>query len=156
MATKKMNEKLERYINDETNKYNEREISEMKKNMKEGYLWHGCKTKGAFKKCGMADEYEDYNLACEFVHVRDYPFPAGLLPNGDRELTIQFEFNNTLSRLASYLEDFIQFCPNTFSNGVDEKLKEIKNKIDKLTDKIATITDPEMGQFIGISDLEYK
>jgi hypothetical protein len=126
----------------------------MEKNMGDGYLWHGLKTKGAFKRCKMAEEYEDYNLACELIHIRDYPFPAGLLPNDNRETTIQFEFNNTLGRLASHLHDFIQFCPNTFSDGIDKKLREINEKVNNLTNKLAKITDPEMCQFIGISDLE--
>lgn len=123
-----MNERLEQRINEGLKSFEELEISEMQDKVKKGLPWHGFKTKGAFKRCGMKDLYEDYNKACTFVHIRDWPFPSGLLKSNDTreiEIAIQSEFNTILTWLAGHLEDFNQYCPDTLSDGIAEKIKEL-------------------------------
>ena len=156
VAIQKMNERLEQAISEGFKNYSENEIANKKDNFNNGLSWHGCSTKEAFKRCGMEDEYQDYNIACAFVHIRDLPFPAGLLPVNDRETTLQLEFNTTLSRVASHIQDIIQFCPNTLANGADDKIQEMKERIFNLTKKLSIQLDPEIFQFIGISDWVYE
>lgn len=125
----------------------------MESKVKNGSSWHGCKPKEAFKRCGMEDEYEDYNLACSFVHIRDWPFPAGLLQVDDKEFGLKQEFNQTLGRLANHLEDFIKYCPNTFSNEVMDIISELKKKLFKLSLNVME-KYPDIGAFIKIPNEE--
>jgi hypothetical protein len=92
VAIAKMNERLEQRINEGLKNFEEPEISEMQDKVNRGLSWHGFKPKGAFKRCGMKDLYEDYNMACTFVHIRDWPFPSGLLKSNDtREIEIAIQ-----------------------------------------------------------------
>jgi hypothetical protein len=139
VAIAKMNERLEQRINEGLNSFEELEISEMQDKVNKGLSWHGFKPKGAFKRCGMKDLYEDYNKACTFVHIRDWPFPSGLLKSNDTreiEIAIQSEFNTILTWLASHLEDFVQYCPDTFSVGVAEKIKELIIKLNNFKNNL--------------------
>jgi hypothetical protein len=140
VAIAKMNERLEQRINQGLNKFDELEISEMQDKVNRGLSWHGFKPKGAFKRCGMKDLYEDYNMACTFVHIRDWPFPSGLLKSNDTreiEIAIQSEFNTILTWLANHLEDFVRYCPDAFSDGVVEKIKELINKLNDFKKNLA-------------------
>ncbi|MGA8571541.1 MAG: DUF5677 domain-containing protein [Desulfobaccales bacterium] len=160
VAIAKMNEKLEQRINEGFKYFEESEITEMELKVNKGLSWHGFKPKGAFKRCGMKHEYEDYNMACTFVHIRDWPFPSGLVTGNDseRKTAIQSEFNTTLGLLASHLEDFVQYCPNTFSDRVDDKIKKLLTNIDKLQNNLAKNMlkeeYTELGEFIIIPDEE--
>lgn len=156
VAIKKMNETLEQTISEGLKRFKGAEISKMESKVKTGSSWHGCKPKEAFKRCGMENEYEDYNMACTFVHIRDWPFPAGLLPVEDIESLIQFEFNSTLARLANHLNDFVQYCPNTFSDEIKQKKKQLTKNLFDLQEKLITKIDPEVNKFIGINDLDYE
>jgi hypothetical protein len=161
VAIAKMNFELEEKINEGLNNFSKSEISEMELKVNKGESWHGYKPKGAFKKCGMKVEYEDYNMSCTFVHVRDWPFPSGLLKSKDTreiEIAIQSEFNTILTWLASHLEDFVQYCPDTFSDGVAEKIKELIRNLNNFKNKLAkNVMEEEyaeLSQIIIISDEE--
>jgi len=160
VAIAKINERLEQRISEGFKNFEESEISEMEVKIKKGLSWHGLKPKGAFKRCGMEVEYEDYNFACTFVHIRDWPSPSGLITGNDREkeIVIQFEFIKILCWLLSHLEDFAQYCPNTFSDRVAEKIKESIKKLNELEHKLLKNTMKEeyaeLSEIIVISDEE--
>lgn len=155
-----MNDRLEQTINEGLKNFTKLEISKMEVRLINGLSWHGCKPKEAFKRCGMEDEYEDYNMACTFVHIRDWPFPSGLLTADDRgrKSAIQSEFNTILGWLANHLEDFVQYCPNTLSGRRAEKIKELMININNLQNNIVKniMKDEyaELSEFIIISDGE--
>jgi hypothetical protein len=156
----KMNEKLRNEINEKLKHFKTSELSEMQVKLEKGKSWHGLNTKGAFKICKMKHLYEDYNLACTFVHIRDWP-PSGLLKSKDTreiERAIQYEFNTILSLLANHLDDFEKYCPTTFSDGVAEKIKELIKKLnifkDNLAKDILQEEFAELSEIIILSDEE--
>jgi len=142
----KMNFELENKINDGLKNFPKSEISEMEVKINKGDSWHGLKPKGAFKKCSMKQEYEDYNMSSTFVHARDWPYPSGLLKSKDKaaiDRAIRSGIIQILRLLAGHLEDFFQYCPNTFSDEIIEKIMELKDKLNKLTESIFKNMEPE-------------
>jgi len=160
----KMNAELENKINEGLKIFSESEISKMEDKVNKAESWHGYKSEGAFKQCGMKLEYEDYNFSCTFLHVRDWPFPSGLLKSRDsrkNDIAIQLEFNKILTWLADHLEDFSQDCPNTFPDEVIENITKIKENLHKLTENVLKEEYPgkysefsELIELIEISDDE--
>ncbi len=156
----KMNERLRQRISEELSKFDKSEVSKMQDKLDKGLSWHGLKPKSAFKRCGMKHIYENYNFACTFLHVRDWP-PSGLFKSNDAkeiDRAIQSEFSDILSLLANYLEDFAEYCPKTFSDGVAEKIKKSIIKLNNLRDNLAKdIIQEEYAEFrevIILSDEE--
>jgi hypothetical protein len=153
VATQNINERLEKKINEGLKKFDENQIKRMDKKISSGTSWHGCKTKEAFKRSGMIDDYEDYNKSCEFLHVRDWPLPVGLLPHEDMKIGIQFEFNKIMRLLVNHLEDFVLYCPNTFSRKLI-KMKELKEKLNNQIENIFKNTKefPDLSEIIMLQD----
>jgi hypothetical protein len=146
VAIAKMNFELEEKINEGLKNFSKSEISEMELKVNRGESWHGHKPKGAFKKCGMKVEYEDYNMSCTFLHVRDWPFPSGLLKSKDTreiDIAIQLEFNKILTWLVDHLQDYMQYCPNTLSDEVVENMIKYKEKLCKLINNYYQEEGPE-------------